>query len=184
MADTEGSGSGNFFERAYGGLPMYAWIAIGVGGLLVFQAYRSQNSTSSTAPPPNSGTGSGIAPYMVLLPQGPVAPTPASNTVASVATTAAPPAPNMSAFGFTWTPYRVLGLQPSRGVQADTSPIGIAQIAYGLDKGDTANAAYLASLITTNNPGIDWAKPLDTGTVVMVPQLDVVPPGGHATQFN
>jgi hypothetical protein len=183
MADEQNE---NFFERKYGNLPMWAWIALGVGVLLVWSSYRPQTAPSNAnGPPPNSGTGSGISPYMVLMPSGQQPPTPASNTVAHAPTSPTGPAsPDKQAYGFDWSQYQVLGLQPSRHTQADTSPIGIAQTAYGLNKDDTANASYFAGLITQNNPGIDWSKPLPAGTTVWIPKLGITPPGAQPTQFN
>lgn len=180
-----------FFTRKVGGLAMWEWIALGVAALLVYTTYfrsstAGSNSTDPNAPPP-AGTGSGVMPYVFLLPQG-VDNAPSSQSVATFPTSPRVPGVSTSqqegAFGFSWTPYTVLGLQESRKTAADTSPAGIATVAYGLNKNDTTNAAYFASLITTNNPGIDWSRPLPVGTVVMIPQLNVVPQGAQQTQFN
>lgn len=174
----------HFFKTRYGGIEMWTWIAIGVGVLLVSSAYRSRTkqpaSTGSGAPPNADG---GKSPYVFMVPEGRLAAPDPSQKPPQPAKPD-PPKSNPQAFGFDWSPYTVLGLHASRKTAADTSPAGIASVAYGLDKDDATNAAYYASLITSNNPGIDWSRPLDSGAVVMIPKLGAVPDGATPTQYN
>ncbi|MGI8309040.1 hypothetical protein [Saccharopolyspora hattusasensis] len=177
----------NFFKKKYGGIEMWTWMAIAVAVLLIASAYR-RNSPGGSPPqgrPENVGTN----PYVFLLPENAMARPEAQNVTTTYpvqqrAPGTGPSRANPAAFGFEWSPYTVLGLKETRKSSADTSPFGIATVAYGLDKDDTANSSYFASLITANNPGIDWSRPLHAGTVVLIPKLNVTPPDAKPTQFN
>jgi hypothetical protein len=176
----------NFFTQRYGGVEMWVWMAIGLAGLFIYTAYRSAAGGSNTS---DGRTQSSPLSYVFMVPENSLAQPDASNVTGRY------PAPDRSpgtgpsraqpvAYGFEWSPYTVLGLKETRKQPADTSPAGIARVAYGLDKNDETNATYLATLITQNNPGLDWSRPLPVGTVVYVPKLNALPRGAVPTQYN
>lgn len=183
----------NFFKQKYGGVEMWTWIAIAVGVLLIWSAYSSaRGKAGKPGGPPGAPGPANVpphTPYVFLLPQNAVA---APDAGSATARHPQPPRTpghgptraDQTAFGFEWSPYTVLGLKEKWGQSADTSPAGIATVAYGLDKKDTANAAYFASLITQNNPAVDWSRPLPVGTTIQIPKINMLPDGAESTQYN
>lgn len=179
----------NFFKRQIAGVEMWTWMALGLGVLLILSAYRSKGPKKQPGQPPSPTVGGERAPYVFLLPDGKVAPpdrsrVPQQPPSQEPVPPEQPREPDLKAFGFSWSPYTVLGLRESRKTSADTSPHGIAVAAYGLDKEDTMRAAYLGTMITQNNPGVDWSRPLKPGTTVQIPRLSSVPEGAQPTQYN
>ncbi|QUH03829.1 hypothetical protein HUO13_26125 [Saccharopolyspora erythraea] len=190
MAEKSSVLNRNFFKTEIAGIEMWTWMAIALAVLLIASAYRRNPPGGAPGGPPGQRPEQvGTNPYVFLLPETAVArpDAPGVTTTYPVGQRApgtGPSRANPTAFGFEWSPYTVLGLKETRKSPADTSPFGIATVAYGLDKDDTANSSYFASLITANNPGIDWSRPLHAGTVVMIPKLNTAPPDAKPTQFN
>lgn len=186
---------GDFLKREHAGLPMWGWIGLGVAALFLVSMLRRQGSNGATpgapAPgPPGIPPAQGkTTPYIFMVPQNSLAQPDAGNRTLRFPDEPrvpgrGPTGTNMSAYGFEWSPYTVLGIKQGWRSVADTSPAGIAHHAYGLKRDDDRNSSYFATLITENNPNIDWSKPLPVGTSVYVPKINYLPDGAEPTQFN
>lgn len=67
-----------FLTRTYGRLPMWAWIGIGVAGVLVYRTISSKSSLATSSANANQSlsgnNGQGTPPNIFYLPQGALAP--------------------------------------------------------------------------------------------------------------
>lgn len=62
-----------FLTRTYGGLPMWVWVAIGVGGVLLYRSLGSKSgatSASNSNQPLSGNNGNATPPNIFFLPQG------------------------------------------------------------------------------------------------------------------